>query len=244
MRSKPCGKGTQLPDGSGRPQGSLPVLRKSREEACRTPPATLATVTGSRVFEGRAAARSRRPLSHFGRCWQNSLSKSILCSSFGFCQLPPQWVVQQRRCLNGSWPEAFGPTATGAGACSTASCCRQPRPLPTVAGGGSGRNYDGRSGSTRKQSPTRSSVPRGTERSKARPRPPRRHAPVLAAGGPERRSASSRPGGADLGAASAEVMDRFLRAAGSPHAAGLRVPSARKRSPRPTAKGLHYLQAL
>ncbi len=229
-------------------------------------PASCARRPGSGFFEGGSRHRSRRPLTHFGRCWQNSLSKSILCGSFGFCQFRPEWVVQQRRCLSGSWPEAFGPTATGA--CSRASCCRQPRLSPIVADAGSGRSCGKRNGSIGRRSTARSSAPRGTGRSPPGASPsssgrstaagplPGCERSRLTLGfiepgwsgswrsfrrgdGLRRSRLASAPPGAEQGDVAARV-----RAAGSPHAAGLRVPSARKRSPRPTAKGLHYLQAL
>jgi len=44
-------------------------------------------IIGCLVFWQTRDPRSRRPLSHFGRCWQNSSRKSILCGSFGFCQV-------------------------------------------------------------------------------------------------------------------------------------------------------------
>src|SRR5438067_10748573 len=75
-------------------------------------------IIGCLVFWQTRDPRSRRPLSHFGRCWQNSSRKSILCGSFGFCQIlsamgrPAKTLLE--RVLAGSFrPDRYGSLLAG-----------------------------------------------------------------------------------------------------------------------------------
>ena len=88
----------------------------------------------------------------------------MLCSHFGFCQLPPKWAVREKHSLSEFWREASAPTATRA--CSAASCCRPRRPLPTGAGGDYGSSCARRSATTKRLRTAWRSARRGGARLK------------------------------------------------------------------------------
>src|SRR5438067_13894769 len=95
-------------------------------------------IIGCLVFWQTRDPRSRRPLSHFGRCWQNSSRKSILCGSFGFCQVlstmgrPAKTLLE--RVLAGSFrADRYGSLLAGELLPKTSPFFR-PFPAPDLAG--------------------------------------------------------------------------------------------------------------
>jgi hypothetical protein len=88
--------------------------------------------------------------------------RASCAAALAFANFVQNGSSSKRLCLSGSWPEAFGPTATGA--CSRASCCRKRRPSPILSGVGSGRTCGRRNRSTRRRSPARSLAPSETGR--------------------------------------------------------------------------------